>query len=177
MKSSKRLKETSVNSELTVISMYVTGRSSRTFIEAALVWIQQRAHVSVYHLQRVREFCFGRVLGTAVVTIERGDVLAGTCAKVYDIAPVVRLLLHLFTQPASAEKAVSSVARFEKRRTWVCVKERCGGRDDLCGGVCAGAFGARDWMREEGRVAEMSGCERALESAMSRVGAARELQS
>lgn len=109
--------------------------------------------------------------------IGRGDVLAGTCAKVYDIAPVVRLLLHLFAQPASAEKAVSSVERFERCRTWVCVKERCGGRDDSCGGICAGAFGARDRMRGEGRVAEISGCERALESAMSRVSAAREMQS
>lgn len=166
-----------VNAELDVISMYVMARSSRTFIEAALVWIQQRAHVSVYHLQRVREFCFGRFLGTAVVTIGRGDVLAGTCAKVYDIAPVVRLLLHLFARPASAEKAVLPVARFERCGTWVCVRERCGGRDDSCGGVCAGAFGARDRTREEGRVAEMSGCERALESAMSRVGAAREMRS
>jgi len=34
--------------------------------------------------------------------MERGDVLAGAGAKVYDVAPVVCLLFHLLAQAAAA---------------------------------------------------------------------------
>jgi hypothetical protein len=37
-----------------------------------------------------------------VVVVERCNVLAGAGAKVYDVAPVVRLLFHLLAQPAAA---------------------------------------------------------------------------
>lgn len=37
-----------------------------------------------------------------MTVMERGDVLAGAGAKVYDVAPVVRLLFHLLAQAAAA---------------------------------------------------------------------------
>lgn len=76
-----------------------------TFMKAAPVWIQQCAHVLVYHLQRVYIRALCRYLGQAFGAMARRHVLAGAGAKIYDIAPVVRLLIHLLSQPVAAGPA------------------------------------------------------------------------
>jgi hypothetical protein len=79
------------------------AHSSRpTFIESALIWIEQRAHILVYDVERVREADIRRGVWRRGVVVESCDVLAGAGAKVYDIAPVVCLLLHLLAQRAAA---------------------------------------------------------------------------
>jgi hypothetical protein len=50
----------------------------------------------------MRKLCFRSTVWWALAVVERGDVLAGTGAKVYDVAPVVRLLFHLLAQAAAA---------------------------------------------------------------------------
>ena len=75
---------------------------SRTFVETALIWIEQRAHILVYDVERVRELAVRRGIWRSVVVVLSCDALAGTGAKVYDVAPVVCLLLHLLAQRAAA---------------------------------------------------------------------------
>ena len=82
--------------------MYDAHLSLPTFVEATLIWIEQRAHILVYHFQRVRKARIRRGIWWTLVMVEGCDVLAGAGAKVYDIAPVVCLLLHLLAQPAAA---------------------------------------------------------------------------
>ena len=75
--------------------------------------------------------------------VESCDVLAGAGAKVYDIAPVVCLLLHLLAQRAAAvASAFLSQVWVEMAEGVVRVKERCSDTD-RARGVYAGAFGAR----------------------------------
>jgi hypothetical protein len=73
-----------------------------TFIETALIGIQQRTHILVDDTERMRKLCLRGLVWWALAVVERGDVLAGTGAKVYDVAPVVRLLFHLLAQAAAA---------------------------------------------------------------------------
>lgn len=73
-----------------------------TFVEAALVGIQQRTHILIDDMERMRKLGFRGRVWRALVVVERGDVLAGAGAKVYDVAPVVRLLFHLLAQAAAA---------------------------------------------------------------------------
>jgi len=67
-----------------------------------LVGIQQRAHILIDDIKRVRKLGFRRTGWWALAVMERGDVLAGAGAKVYDVAPVVCLLFHLLAQAAAA---------------------------------------------------------------------------
>jgi hypothetical protein len=76
-----------------------------TFVEAALVGIQQRTHILVDDTERMRKLCFRVTVWWALAVVERGDVLAGAGAKVYDVAPVVRLLFHLLAQAAAAVRS------------------------------------------------------------------------
>jgi hypothetical protein len=73
-----------------------------TFVETALVGIQQRTHILIDDTERMRKLCFRGRFWWALAVVERGDVLAGAGAKVYDVAPVVRLLFHLLAQAAAA---------------------------------------------------------------------------
>ena len=75
---------------------------SPTFVESTLIWIEQGANILVYHIERVRKFRSRRDIWRTLVVVEGCDVLAGAGAKVYDIAPVVCLLLHLLAQPTAA---------------------------------------------------------------------------
>jgi hypothetical protein len=76
--------------------------ASHTFIKASLIRIQQRIHILIYHVERVCTLRFRRDIWWARVVMERRNVFSGAGAKVYDIAPVVRLLFHLLAQPAAA---------------------------------------------------------------------------
>jgi len=76
-----------------------------TFVETALVGIQQRTHILVNDMERMRKLSFRRTGWWTLAVVERGDVLAGAGAKVYDVAPVVRLLFHLLAQAAAAVRS------------------------------------------------------------------------
>ena len=56
----------------------------------------------------MRKLGFRGRVWRALVVVERGDVLAGAGAKVYDVAPVVRLLFHLLAQAAAGRFAEAS---------------------------------------------------------------------
>jgi hypothetical protein len=117
--------------------------SSRpTFIESALIWIEQRAHILVYDIERVCEAGIRRCVWRRGRVVESCDVLAGAGAKVYDIAPVVCLLLHLLAQRAAAVASAFLSQVCGVAEGMVRVKERCSGTDRVRG-VYAGAFGAR----------------------------------